>query len=244
MIPWNLVETILYLYHNESLSVHLSRDRLYQMLRNKYYWYGMYTDVSRWVNACVDCRQVKSTRPLNHGLLQPISTTHPFEIIGMDILGPLSQTEEGYAYILVCVDLYTSWVEAAPLKGITTAEICQQFFRLIIARHGCPETLITDQGRQLVSNQFKKLCNQLSIKHYVASAYHHQTNGKVERFNKFIENGLALLIKKEGTDWSKLLDHCLCVYRMSLNRMLNETPFYLMYGRDALLPQDLMVGHN
>ena len=131
VIPWNLVETILYLYHNESLSVHLSRDRLYQMLRNKYYWYGMYTDVSRWVNACVDCRQVKSTRPLNHGLLQPISTTHPFEI---------------------CVDLYTSWVEAAPLKVITAAEICQRFFRLIIARHGCPETLITDQGRQLVSN--------------------------------------------------------------------------------------------
>ena len=80
--------------------------------------------------------------------------------------------------------------------------------------------------------------------HQEASAYHHQTNGKVERFNKFIENGLALLIKKEGADWSKLLDHCLCVYRMSLNRMLDETPFFLMYGRDAILPQDLMVGNN
>ena len=241
VVPWNLIESILYIYHNETLSVHLSRDRLYQLLRTRYYWYGMFTDVSRWINSCVKCKQVKPTQPLNHGLLQPIATTHPFEMVGVDILGPITETEEGYSYVLVCVDLFTSWVEAAPLKSITAEEVCRVFFNLIIARHGCPDGVLTDQGRQFLGKLFKTLCDQLGIRHHVASAYHHQTNGKVERFNKFLENGLALLVKKDQTDWCKLLDNCLFVYRVSLNRMLNEVPFFLLYGRDAVMPQDLMI---
>ena len=244
VIPWNLIESILYLYHNETMSVHLARDRLYQMLKNRFYWYGMYADVSRWVDGCIKCNKVKPTQPLNHGLLQPIVTTHPFEILGMDVLGPITTSEDGYSYVLVCVDLFTSWVEAAPLKTITSLEIGHVFFNMIIARHGCPESVLTDQGRQLISKQFEKLFANLGIKHAVSSAYHHQTNGKVERFNKFIENSLALLIKEDQTNWSKLLDNCLFVYRMSLNRILDETPFFLLHGRDAIMPQDLMVANS
>ena len=241
VIPWNLIEDVLYLYHNEAMSVHLSRDRLYQLLRNRFYWYGMFADVSRWVNGCIKCSQVKPTTPLNHGLLQPIMSKQPFDILGVDILGPITTSSEGYSYILVCVDLYTSWVEAGPLKTITAAEVCQMFFNLVISRHGCPNSVITDQGKQFVSKMWHQLFTSLGIAQRMASAYHHETNGKVERFNKFIENGLALLVKKDQTDWCKLLDNCLLVYRMSLNRILDETPFFLIYGRDAVMPQDLLI---
>ena len=243
VIPWNMIEKVLYLYHNESMTVHLARDRLYQMLRSRFYWYGMFADCSRWVNSCLKCNQVKPTQPLNHGLLQPIVTTRPFEIVGADILGPVTTSEDGNSYILVCVDLYTSWIEALPLKTITSAEVGEAFFNLIISRHTCPETVITDQGRQLVSKEFEKLLSGFGIKHRTSSAYHHQTNGKVERFNKFIENGLALMVKDDQTNWDKLLDRVLFTYRVSLNRILDETPFFLIYGRDGVMPQDLMIGN-
>ena len=232
VIPWNLIESVLSLYHDDALSVHLARDRLYEHLKNRFYWYGMYADVSRWTNACLKCQAVKPTRPLSNGLLQPIVTKRPFEKLGMDILGHFPTTPDGFNYVLVCVDLYTSWVEAAPLKTLTAEEVCSLFVKMIVARHGCPETLLTDQGCQFASKVFRKLCVDLGIEHVESAAYHHQTNGKVERFNKFIENSLALLIKPDQRNWDKLLDNVLYVYRTSHNRALDEKPFYLMYGRD------------
>ena len=36
-----------------------------------------------------------------------------------------------------------------------------------------------------------------------------------------------------------MIDHCLFVYRITISRMLQDNPFHLLYGRDAILPQDL-----
>jgi transposase InsO family protein len=102
--------------------------------------------------------------------------------IGVDILGPFTKSSEGNLYVLVCVDLFTSWVEALPLKEITADEVCAAFFKIIISRHGCPMKLISDRGKQFESKIFNKFCKQFNIEHVMASAYHHQTNGKAERF--------------------------------------------------------------
>ena len=241
VIPWNLIERVLSMYHNEASAAHLSRDRLYDHLKNRFYWYGMYADASRWVKACHSCQAVKMTRPLNHGLLHPIEVSRPFEVLGMDIVGHFPKTEEGYTHVLVCVDLFTSWVEAGPLRGITAQEVCGSFKRLVLARHGCPEAVLTDKGVQFESKLFQEMCDVLKIRHLVSAAYHHQTNGKVERFNKFIENGLAQLVNADQKNWSQQLDNVLMAYRMSVGRVTGENPFFLMYGRDPILPQDLRV---
>ena len=74
-----------------------------------------------------------------------------------------------------------------------------------------------------------------------SSAYHHQTIGKVERFHKFMENSLSTLVKRDQTDWPRMVDSCLFVYRTTFNRSLDEIPFFLIFGRDPNMPQDLMV---
>ena len=241
VIPLSLVESVLHLYHNEELTVHLSVERLYQLLRNRFFWEGMSSDIKRWVNACLKCNKVKTTQKLNHGLLVPIVVKQPFEMVGVDIVGPFTKSEQGYSYVLVCIDLYTSWVEAAPLRTLTAVEVMNEFFKLIICRHGCPMKVLSDRGKQFESKLFAKFCKQFNIIHVMASAYHHQTNGKVERFNKFLENSLALVIKKDQSNWCSLLDNCIFTYRVSISRMLDESPFYLIYGRDPILPADLMI---
>ena len=75
----------------------------------------------------------------------------------------------------------------------------------------------------------------------MSSAYHHQTIGKVERFHKFMENSLSTVVSKDQKNWANLVDRCLFVCRTTFNRGLNELPFYLMYGRDPVNPQDLLV---
>ena len=74
--------------------------------------------------------------------------------------------------MLVCIDHFTSWVEAAPLKTITANEVIEVFFKLIISRHGCPEKILTDQGKQLIGNVFQGLCDLFNIDKLQTSAYH------------------------------------------------------------------------
>ena len=99
-----------------------------------------------------------------------------------------------------------------------------------------------DQGTQFMSDLFKKLADLFNIELSYTSAYHPQGNGKVERFNKFLKNTLGTVISTSMKDWDEMLDNVLFVYRINYNRTLEDSPFYLMYGRDAQLPQDLLVG--
>jgi hypothetical protein len=56
-----------------------------------------------------------------------------------------------------------------------------------------------------------------------------------------MENSLSTIIHKDQTDWPKYVESCLFVYRTTFNRALNQTPYYLMYGRDPVMPQDLLI---
>jgi hypothetical protein len=140
------------------------------------------------------------------------------------------------------VDYFTNWVEACPLKTLEAEEVAEKFYHHIILRHGCPTKVITDQGTQFTSKLFKRLCKKFNIFKIEASAKHPQTNGKTERFIRFLSTALATLIAKDQSDWDLRLDECLFAYRVTINHTIQETPFFLLYGRDAILPGDLVFG--
>jgi|694.fasta_scaffold139602_4 transposase InsO family protein len=110
---------------------------------------------------------------------------------------------------------------------------------MIISRHGCPSKALTDQGTQFTSGVFRDLLNTYGIQHLEASAYHHQTNGKTERFNRYLTSMLALRIEGKLSNWDKILPHCLMVHRITVSRTLNDSPFFFLYGRDPQIPTDL-----
>jgi hypothetical protein len=144
----------------------------------------------------------------------------------------------------VCVDHFTSWPEAIPLKGITANEVALAFFKLIIARHGCPTHLITDRGSQLIGTVMDYVCKLFNIEQNPTTAHHQQANGKVEKFNDFLNNTLKTVVVQDQSNWDECIENCLLVYRASLNRTLKDSPFFLIYGRDPVLPQDLFLPVN
>ena len=194
LIPLHLRETILKWHHNCDLAAHSGRDRTLESISKRFFWPGMYKDIQTWVAACLKCIKHKSFKPKNHGLLVPIHSRHPFEIVAIDIIGPFKETTQGYKYVLVMVDLFTSWVEAAPLKTLEAQETVNAIFKEIIVRHGCPSQILTDRGTQFSANLFEEFCRKLKIKHPKISSLHPQTNGKCERFNRFLKNALATVI--------------------------------------------------
>ena len=70
------------------------------------------------------------------------------------------------------------------------------------------------------------------------TAYHPQTDGLVERFNRTLTDMLAKTVDKSGRDWDARLPFVLFVYRTSSQESTRESPFFLMYGRDPQLPTE------
>lgn len=78
----------------------------------------MESDVSRYVRSCELCQKIKTRAPIRDGLLQLIKLARPFQLLGTDIM-IMRAAAGGNRYILVCIDYFTNWLEAAPMKRMT-----------------------------------------------------------------------------------------------------------------------------
>jgi hypothetical protein len=154
LIPQAMLPEFLELYNAHELSAHMSRDRLYQLLRKQFYWKWTFGDIRSWVSACPKCSKVKTNMPKQAGLLQPIITSQPFEMIAMDIMGPPKTSPEGYKYLLNIIDIFTSWPEAVPLKTLT-AEETTKAFQILVTRNSCPMKVLSYRGTSFTSKTSK-----------------------------------------------------------------------------------------
>lgn len=127
IVPQQLIDRVLYSYHQES--GHLGRDRVLKLLQKRFFWASLRDDVERWCKACQGCRKVKPPRPLKNGLLQPIVNRRPFKLVSMDIVGPFRCTTRNNKYVLVMIDYFTSWVEAAPLASCEARDLHSQKYQ-------------------------------------------------------------------------------------------------------------------
>ncbi|XP_021371504.1 uncharacterized protein LOC110462052 [Mizuhopecten yessoensis] len=108
----------------------------------------------------------------------------------MDLVGPLRETRSGNRYIIVMTDYLTKWSEVKAIRTKTAEEIAL-FITETICRHGTPEVILTDNGREFCNQVNDNLCRQLNIDHRVTTPYHPQTNGLTERNNQTICSALT-----------------------------------------------------
>ena len=82
-----------------------------------------------------------------------------------------------------------------------------------------------------------EVCRSLGIHKTRTTAYHPQGDGLVERFNRTLLSMLATTAKDHPATWETFLPK-LC--NTSIQASTGYTPFYLMFGREARLPVDIM----
>ena len=112
----------------------------------------------------------------------------PFAMWGIDIIGALPLARGGAKYAIVAVDYFTKWAEAEPLATITTKKVINFVVRNIICRFGLPHTIITDNGTQFDSAEFKDFYERFHIRKKFSAVAHPQANGQVEAVNKVIKS--------------------------------------------------------
>lgn len=226
-------EGVMYMMHDNELSAHFGIEATYERIKEKYWWKNMRKDIEEYVKSCYKCQM--RGKPLGKNELHPIEVNEPFEIIGIDIVGPLNETEKGNKYIVVAIDYFTKWPEARALKGATAKEVTEFIWEDIICRHGCPKKIISDRGTHFNNQLMEQLMEKCGINHRLSTPYHPKTNGLVERFNRTLCEALA---KLGGNDWDKNIPSVLFAYRTKKNKTTKMKPFYIMYGREVKIPLD------
>jgi hypothetical protein len=144
---------------------------------------------------------------------------------------------------MVAIDKFSKWIEVRPLTSIGS-EQAVAFFTNIIHRFRVPNSIITDNGTQFTGKKFLDFCENHHIRVDWAAVAHPMTNG--QRTNGMILQGLKPRIyndlNKFGKRWIKELPSVLWSLRTTPSRATGFSPFFLVYGVEAILPTDLEYG--
>jgi hypothetical protein len=177
--------------------------------------------------------------------LQMILLSWSFAVWGLDILGPFPQAVGGYQYLYVTIDKFTKWPKVTPVVKINKQSVVK-IIKSIICRFEVPNRIITDNGSQFTSSTFQGYCDDLGLKICYASVAHLESNGQVERANAEILKHLKTRtyddLKKHGKKWIDELPCTLWGNRISPSRAIRETPFFMVYEADAVLPPIVTMG--
>ena len=159
------------------------------------------------------------------------------------MVGPLKGGTHKQRYLLVMVDKFTKWIEAKPVKTAESGPVID-FISGVVHRYGVPHSIITDNDTNFTADEVKLWCKNMGIKLDYASVYHPQTNGQVEQANGLIMSGikpgLVRSLTKSDTHWVEELDSVLWRLRTTPNRTTGFTPFFMVYGAEAVLPCDII----
>ena len=79
----------------------------------------------------------------------------------------------------------------------------------------------------------------LNVQQLQTSSFHPQTNGLTERFNKTLVGILSMYVSAHQKDWDELLPFASYAYNTSTHPSTNESPFFLMFGRDPNMVEDI-----
>src|SRR5436190_1451732 len=231
------IESILFMTHDHATEGHFGIDATYNKISEKYYWKGMKEDIKEYIRTCDKCQ--RRGQKGGEGYLNPIKVGKAFEMIGIDFVGPLNRTRKGNKYILVVTDYLTKWPEAKAMREATGEKVVEYLYKEIICRHGCPRVILSDNGSHFNNKLVEGLCKKFEIKHKRSASYHPQTNGLVERFNRTLCETLAKVSEGEN-QWDEHIEEALFAYRTIKHSTTKHTPFYMLYGREAILPIDEM----
>ena len=117
----------------------------------------MSTDVDNYIKSCDSCLRYNKAGNRTVRMVERPVITEPFEMIAVDIVGPLPKGKGGAKYLLTMICLASRWPEALPLRTMTATEVAEGLVG-IFAKTGLPTRLLTDQGKSFMSRVCKRMC--------------------------------------------------------------------------------------
>lgn len=225
--------------HRSKYAGHFGAAKTSHLVGRMYWWPSLVKHVDQYCKQCFECQRNKASSRKPQGELQPLPIpTDRWSMVTLDLIVKLPVTKKGYDSILVIVDKFSKYCLFEPCteRGCDSSAVADLVQKRVIAEHGCPEVLVTDRDPRFTSEEFQKWSNEYGIDHRKSTAYHPQTDGQTERYNRVLEDMLRAYVSPALNDWDKLLPVLQLAVNNSYNVGHQHTPFYLVYGRHPVVP--------
>jgi hypothetical protein len=211
---------------------HAGNKRTNKYIHRFYWWSTLSKDVARFCATCGTCQAVKPSTQRPAGLLHPLPIpSRPWESIGMDFIGPLPPSPEGYNFIWVIIDRLTSMVHLVVLKTSATAtEVTEQYLKDIVRLHGVASSIVSDRDPRFMSAFWTEAHRLLGTKLMMSTSFHPQTDSVTERANRVINTILRAVIRPDQSDWCEKLPMVEFAINSSESKSTGFAPFELNYG--------------
>jgi transposase InsO family protein len=131
----------------------------------------------------------------------------------------------------VMTDRFSKLTRTVPLRSISAFTVSRAFCDQWVFVYGAPRHVFTDNGTQLIAKFFLAVCRELGIGKVFTTAYHPQTNGLVERFNRTIVNSLRGSVSQYQNNWYEITSAIYFGYNCRIHSSLGLAPSELVLSR-------------
>ncbi|EYC35032.1 hypothetical protein Y032_1180g3735 [Ancylostoma ceylanicum] len=236
VVPKTRRRAVFHEAHGGMMAGHLNGRKLLRNLKKMVFWEGMEQDIMKWSRSCRECFLARNHQQ-NIPPLKPITTSRPFELIGVDLV-ELGLSEQGNRYALVVIDHFTKFLGAYPIPDKTAKTVARTIFERWIC-DGCrwPKTIHSDQGPEFVNSILSEICEITGIKQSTTKGYNPRENGVTER----AIGTITRMLKKKTvipTQWDILLPMVVFAYNSAPHEAVGESPFYMLHAFDPNYPSN------
>ena len=205
---------------------HFSSKIILENLRYRVYWPKMAEDVKDYIKGCIAC--AKWAHGQRSQPLKPITATKPFDLLGMDFVGPFNITKAGNQYVLNIVDYFSGFMIPTSLPSASGRETITSL-RRTFSRFPRPAATYLDIGTHFNNKAMKDYCEEAGITMIFAPAAAHKSVGMIERSNEILQQAFKRTMSPT-LEWDEALSRCLPGINSRLIDHLGYSPMEIVFG--------------
>ena len=139
--------------------------------------------------------------------------------------------------------MYADWLFfVSPLKTKTAEEVIQAYIDNVYSKFAGSLKMLSDNGTELKNKIFEQVANELGLEYKsYTQLYHPASNGRIEGLHAFLKACIAKHVGHQ-LEWDVLVPLTSAAYNFMPNEYSKESPFFLMFGRDPVLPLNTLLG--
>ena len=145
-------------------------------------------------------------------------------------------SSKGNRYALTVICMFTGYTFCIPLPDKKAQTVLKAYMDHVYCKHGGSLKILSDNGTEFKNKLMEEVSKELGVEYKVYSPpYRPQSNGRIESFHYFLKACIAKHITPQ-LEWDDVVPLACAVYNFFPNEHSRESPFFLMFGRDPLLP--------
>jgi hypothetical protein len=235
VVPMELRDRVITENHSDPTAGHLGVFKTYRRLALRYYWPGMHSDVVKYVGSCTKCLEYKQQNHKTLGEMgRPKQCSRPFQMLSVDLVGPLPVSRAQNSYILVVTCCFSKFCLIFPIRRPTADTVVKILENQVFLVHGVPQTVFMDNGTQFISSTTDNFFKKYSVPNvFFTPKYTPQIN-TVERYNRTIITCISTFVENDHRTWDTFIPKVQFAINSSVNEATGYTPSFLVYGRELV----------